>query len=77
MSLPDNLTTVQLAENGFKIIGEGKAKHDRYNSFRHQCQVCGLWCKQLNRRQEWQGRMCCRKCFVQPRDYITQINTNL
>lgn len=46
MAIRDRIKTEELEEMGFKIIAENKAKHERYNSYRHKCPRCGDWVKQ-------------------------------
>ena len=57
MGLSDRLTGEALQQEGFALISPGTAKHGRYRSYRHRCDRCGLWFKEL--RNE-----CCRRCHV-------------
>ena len=61
MSLPNKLTTRQLAEYGFKCISENLAKHYRFsNCYRSKCDRCFLWLKQTH---EVNGGRFCSKCL--------------
>ena len=60
--IEDRIEEEELEQYGFVKIKDNLAKHRRYNSYRHKCEGCGIWAKDVQGAQH----MLCRKCRAHP-----------